>query len=452
MRNSSSAFSHALTICVAVAMLAGCNSGGSQLAPTTTPRLPTVGAEPLSPSLSGQARRPRYAIKDIGTLGGKVAAATGLNNSGSVAGASTLLGDQTVHAFLWKHGEMTDLGSLGEPGSRTGENAPINEEDEVSGWLDTSTPDPYGEDFCGNGGFICLPFAWQKGVMTKLPILGGNNAAALQINDRGEIAGIGEEGHPDKTCVPPQVLDQVAVIWGPRKDEIRELPPYGNDTEAVASGINEKGEVVGTSGKCKINLPMGAIEAILWRNGRPINLGNLGGRRFNIGFSINNKSEVTGQANTGRHCCHGLPVFHAYLWRKGVMRDLGTLPGDPASLGNSINNKTQIVGLSETPSTVRGFLWQNGTMYDMNDLIPADAHFLVQETLGINDRGQIAGYGLNAKGYLRAFLATPCDAANLDKSCGDARGSATLPVVLPASVRALLQRMSGHRLGIWPIR
>ena len=38
-------------------------------------------------------------------------------------------------------------------------------------------------------------------------------------------------------------------MWGPN-GEIRELRPYGSDTVGFAFGINEKGQVVGSSGIC----------------------------------------------------------------------------------------------------------------------------------------------------------------------------------------------------------
>ena len=402
-----------------------------------------------------EAKPPRYTIVDLGTLGGSMSAATGLNNRGWLAGSSTTPGDGYEHAFLWRKGVMTDVGrSFGSLNSFTSDAAPINDAGAITSFYITNTPDPYGEVFCsgvpGSASDICLPFIWRNGRATMLPLPGGHNGLPNQINNRGEIAGTGEEGRPDETCVPPQVLDQVAVVWGPKNEAIRKLPPYGNDTQASAFGINDKGEVVGTSGKCKFFLrSFGYIEAILWRNGRPINLGNLGGRLFNIGFSINNKSEVTGQASTSGS--HG---FHTFLWRNGKMSDLGTLPGDRISLGNSINDRTQIVGLSFPPgsSTMHGFLWQRGVMYDLNTLIPAHSDIIVLEALGINARGQIAGWGLDRNASaLSGFLATPCDGQNPDhKGCEDARGAGS-SVPLPQNVRQTLIRWNAlHHIHLQP--
>ena len=56
--------------------------------------------------------------------------------------------------------------------------------------------------------------------------------------------------------------------------------------------------------------------------------------------------------------------------RRGMMTDLGTLPGDYSSFGSGINDKGQVVGSScDQRGTCRAFLWQNGTMTDLNLLI-----------------------------------------------------------------------------------
>lgn len=400
-----------------------------------------------------RAKRPRYTIVDLGTLGGSFSQGISVNNRGWVVGTSTLTGDQIEHEFLWRDGKMTDIGSsFGPLNSLASDGAGINDKGALTGILDTSTPDPNGEDFCGIGDHnICLPFVWRDGTASLLPLPGGNNGAANEINNRDAIVGGGEAGQPDPTCVPPQVLDQVAVVWGPRKNEMRELPPYRDDTEANAIGINDKGEVVGTSGKCKFfNQSFGAIEAILWRNGRPINLGNLGFRLFNIAFSINNKSEITGQASTAQ-VSGQIHVFHAYLWRHGVMKDLGTLPGYPFSLGNLINDNTQIVGIAQSASASRAFLWQNGAMYDVNTLIPKNSSFNVTAAEGLNNRGQIAGWGIpgNAS-QIHGFVATPCDEENPDhQGCEAARGAST-SVALPENVRRSLKRLNVLHRTFWP--
>src|ERR1700676_2638247 len=72
----------------------------------------------------------RYRVTDLGTLGGTFSQAFGINNKGSVVGWSFLTGDTTLHAFLWRKGLMTDLGTLGGSDTRPVSQAiSINERD-----------------------------------------------------------------------------------------------------------------------------------------------------------------------------------------------------------------------------------------------------------------------------------------------------------------------------------
>ena len=50
---------------------------------------------------------------DLGTLGGVIGVANGLNNRGQVVGASDLKEDLTALPFLWERGRLVDLGTLG---------------------------------------------------------------------------------------------------------------------------------------------------------------------------------------------------------------------------------------------------------------------------------------------------------------------------------------------------
>src|SRR5205809_308694 len=83
------------------------------------------------------------------------------------------------------------------------------------------------------------------------------------------------------------------------------------------------------------------------------------------------------------------------------MIDLGTL-GGTAGGPIALNNRGQIVGSSYScdGNTTRAFLWQNGSISDLNDLIPADSSLQVAgcPTDGvcpsIFDNGDIAGFGI----------------------------------------------------------
>jgi probable HAF family extracellular repeat protein len=144
-------------------------------------------------------RQVLYAVQDLGTLGGSEATGTVINDRGWVPGLSTLSGDQSVHAFLWRDGVMTDLGTLGGPNSLQ-----IVSKDNrglIAGAAETTSADPLAENFCAfntffgtqTTGLICRGFLWRDGVMTGLPTLGGSNGYANSVNNRGQAVGVGGE-------------------------------------------------------------------------------------------------------------------------------------------------------------------------------------------------------------------------------------------------------------------
>jgi hypothetical protein len=64
-------------------------------------------------------------------------------------------------------------------------------------------------------------------------------------------------------------------------------------------------------------------------------------------------------------------------------------------------------------ATLHAFLIDTaGTMRDLNDLIPPDSGWVLQRADGINDAGQISGYGSAPNGSTRAFLLTPVPEAS----------------------------------------
>ena len=133
--------------------------------------------------------------------------------------------------------------------------------------------------------------------MTPLPTLGGNNAEAVAMNNPRSVTWVAENSTKDPTCAPPQVLDYEAAIWGPNPGQVQALPPLPGDSVGFAFGLNNIGQVVGLLGTCA-NTPLlpfsyGA-DAVLWQNGSPTALANLGGSMLGVGVAINDLGEVVG--------------------------------------------------------------------------------------------------------------------------------------------------------------
>jgi len=60
-------------------------------------------------------------------------------------------------------------------------------------------------------------------------------------------------------------------------------------------------------------------------------------------------------------------------------------------------------------NNTRAFLWESGSIFDLNTLIPAGSALHLQWARGINDRGEIGDSGLDSDSNVRAFLLIPCD-------------------------------------------
>jgi len=216
-----------------------------------------------------------YRVGRLGTLGGTVAGAGSIDNRGWVTGFSNVKGDKSQHAVLWLEGKTIDLETLG--GSNSGVEWPVkNDRGQIVGISETSTVDPLREGwscaafFSAPSGHTCLGFAWQNGIMIPLPTLGGNNGHAAGANNRGEVVGWAENPVHDPTCVA--VLQFEAVIWGPNRSQVRQLPPFSGDVDTAATAINDQGQVVGISGICDVAVGrFSATQAVPWQDGKMTN-------------------------------------------------------------------------------------------------------------------------------------------------------------------------------------
>jgi probable HAF family extracellular repeat protein len=381
-------------------------------------------AIPLTAAAQDAQQRPipatQYTVTDLGTLsGGSFSQPFFITRNGRIAGSSNLA-DGASHAVVWASKQMTDLGTLGGSNSIA---FGVNNHGQAVGEAETSASDPNGEDFCGFGShLICLPFESANGVMSPLSTLGGNNGEATAINNRGEVSGFAENSRPDPACPVPQVLQFKPVVW--EIGVIHELPTVGGDLDGVAFMVNDYGQAVGASGTCASFNPINLynlvpVHALLWENGRAIDLGNLGGTTGqaggNIALDINNLGQVVGSSDL-----FGDTTFHAFLWtRKTHMQDLGTLSGDVASLSISINDAGVVIGASvDASGNPRAFLWQNGVMTDLNTVVAGNSPLYLMTGCSINSRGEITGLGLTSTGEVHTYLATPTQGVVISSSQG----------------------------------
>ena len=359
-----------------------------------------------------------YEVVRLPSLGGSDSRAGAINNRGWVAGVSHTA-NGTRRAVLWRGGTVISLGSLGGPASTVARPG-INNHGMIVGVSHTLEVDPLNEEwsceFTGvlpptNPRLACRGFWWEKGEIHELPTLGGTHAFANSVNSRGQIVGWAETTVHDPTCADAQILQFRGVLWEPKHGRVQELPQFPGDSAAAATGINNKGQIVGISGDC--DQAAGRFTArrmVLWENGAVKEIPHLGGTSWHTPWAINERGDVVGFSNLPEPGDPGAFNSHAFLWKHGssASKDLGTLDDDLFSQANGINGRGQVIGVSHGGSHgVRAFLWED-TLVNLNDLMELGADEVFELAADINDRGQIVGRLFNrVTGERTAIIAHP---------------------------------------------
>jgi probable HAF family extracellular repeat protein len=356
-------------------------------------------------------------LTDLGALpGGGSSAPIWISANGLIAGLSEngqtdplFAGFPEMHAVLWQQGQIMDLGTLPEGGYQSEANA-VNSAGQVVGSALNTVPDA-NSMAAANYWYFGLPYGYQqraflwdtqKGMRDLGTLPGGTDAEALLINERGQVVGNSYSGSAPSAVCPPLTLG--AFIWD-KKNGMRDLGGFGGTCTGVA-GLNNHGQVVGQSFRTGDQ----SAAAFLWENGSIHELrGSLGGH-FTGTFALNEQGQAVGYGTLP-----GDSTFHATLWKSlKSITDLGAVGADPCSYAAAINAKMQVVGAS-TPACddfddiARAFLWEDGSLFDLNSLVPPASALYLKLTYAINDSGEIAGTGVDASGNEHAFLAIPCD-------------------------------------------
>jgi probable HAF family extracellular repeat protein len=280
----------------------------------------------------------QYRATDLGTLGGPNSAMFEFNHGtrGQFVGVSeTTKTDPNAEnfcgfgtsrvclGFSWRYGKMTSLPTLG---GNNGQANDVNNRGQIVGYAEINTVDPN-----------CLPpqvldyygLIWQpNGKITRLmPYSGDTVSNATSINRAGQA--VGWSG----SC--GVVIH--AVLWQ-NGSTINLRGLRGNQAEAV--DINNRGQIVGNALTSKGS---GAhVRAVFWQNGTISDLGTLPGDVDSFSFGNNDKGQIVGQSCPASGLCRG------FIWQNGTMTDLNTLTPPNRKLyvvfGGDINNSGQIAG------------------------------------------------------------------------------------------------------------
>lgn len=185
-----------------------------------------------------------------------------------------------------------------------------------------------------------------------------------------------------------------------------DIPPGMEGAYLIAA--DDAGRLLVRAAPLTDGMPNYDAHTLLLDNGRWNDLGDLVVGSGRDGPVMNASGDVVGSVGDfGQNSVHA-----AFVPNSGEVIDLGALPGRNYSQGAAINSAGSIVGFSYNTTTrnnLAGFLYQNGVMSDLNDLIEAGDGWLITGASSINDRGQILATAYKRDLGLGYLLLTPGD-------------------------------------------
>ena len=265
-------------------------------------------------------------INDFGQVVGDSETAVLDPNGEDICGFGTHL---TCRPFLWQFFHMSALPTLG---GNNGQASSINDRGQIVGFAENGIVDSTCSPGTTNNR-IQLPVLWEKGnhgiyKAQTLPTGSDPDGDALWINDQGQAVGY------TGTCGGATIH---AASWA--NGTLTTLQDLGNG--ALAYGNNKQDQIVGTVGSADGTTQTGA----LWQNQILTTLGLLPGDLGGIATGINSKGQVVGS-----NWDSSFDWSDAFIWEDNVMTDLNTL--FPASsnlcavMANKINERGQISGMA----------------------------------------------------------------------------------------------------------
>jgi probable HAF family extracellular repeat protein len=342
-----------------------------------------------------------YSVDNLGDLTGfTYPNPHSINNRGQVAGGANTADFSVTHAFRTAPNSpinplTDDLGLL--PGATSASATGINNLGQVSGTA-TGYSNGSAQAFRADpGSSVLVALGYRSGILSGLA-----DSFANGINDVGQVVGAatvpvplfcaGFTSHAFRTLPngPVSTADDLGTL------------KLDNCLYSIAYAVNASGHVAGWSASFE-----SFQTAFLATPGMPLqDLHSLGGP-IGIAYGINDAGQVVGDTDLASNPPYYF-YYNGFVVNPGAsMQDLGTLGGS-YSYAFGINNAAQIVGSSTTPGDTanHAFLYQNGSIYDLNTLVPSGTGWVLESAFAINDFGQIAGTG-TLNGVFSAFRLDP---------------------------------------------
>jgi probable HAF family extracellular repeat protein len=335
-----------------------------------------------------------YQVEDLGPLPPYASASygTALNQAGQVVGYAWESGYPRQEGFVWtpdstqgppENPRMRALGNLrGDDYWHNSQAWALNDRGLVVGWAngtDTLIDQTHG-------------FVWQDGAMTDLGTLreqGFGASMARDVNDTGVVVGWSD------TQAGTLDTNRHATLW---RDAV--ITDLGIDRSWLNS-INQFGQAVGAYFTADWDK-----HGLLWDPTHgPFDLHDLVtlGGASSEAAALNDAGQVVGWASDQSGTLHGFCLDLA----EGTVRHLGS---QMESLATGVNEAGLVIGRYKYSwLTDHPLAWDPAAdaVTDLNDGISQDAGWTVFEAWGVNDTGQVTGFGTavidgiyNQRGYL----------------------------------------------------
>jgi probable HAF family extracellular repeat protein len=221
------------------------------------------------------------------------------------------------------------------------------------------------------------PYLWRRGQAFPLPPAGGlPSGFAYDANRSGTVVG---------AVFNDLTGSQFPAHWPKPQNPGLTLPGFpGLSPEGAAFAINEAGQIAGVTGG----------GAVVFFGARwdpqaltPLKIGPLNGAQNSEVTAINDLGDVVGRSSFD----DGTIEAMVFIDDGAVLTGLGFLDGS-FSVARGINNARQVVGAATVGGVSHAFLWLDGVLFDLNDLVDSSAEPLeyLSNAVAIDDTGRIA--------------------------------------------------------------
>jgi probable HAF family extracellular repeat protein len=297
----------------------------------------------------------QYTVEPLGSF-----EPTGINARGDVVGWRYLTTSGSFHSVLYSNGSLKDLGTFGGQSSIA---YGINDSGQVVGQIKTLSGSYHA-------------FLYQKDSVIDLnalidPNLGLTLNVAGAINNIGQIAGI---------CSTATEKDHVFLY------DTGSVSHYCVQGAFDVTGINDSGQIIGN-----YNTLTGNGHGFILNDGVMTDIFASDGNNSGV-TCINSSGTVVGGFTKLDY------TLHAFQYNNGNISEIGYSSRIITAYG--INDSGQIVCSS---NAIPAFLYENGNVTDLNEMIDSSLGIILNGTVAINDNGQIVATNSDAE----AFLLTP---------------------------------------------